>query len=266
MSGKSLSIDVWSDVVCPWCYIGKRRLEAALERFEERASTSVTWHAFELDPSAPRAYQDGSTLASRLARKYGKSPAATQGMIDQVTRVAAGDGLEFHFERERSGNTFDAHRLLAFARGQGLQGALKERLLRAYFTEGQAIGDRETLARLGVEVGLDEAETRAVLGGDRFSGEVRQDQAAARSMGATGVPFFVVGRRYAVGGAQAPEALLRVLQRAWSEGLAEVVAEGPSCDAEGCTLKLRRRAPGFDLARARRPTARVAGGLAQIST
>ena len=234
----TLPVDIWSDVVCPRCYVGKRRLEKALERFAHRDAVRITWHAFELDPSAPRSHEGQGSYAARLARKYGKTVAAAQAMIDQMVQTAAAEGLAFDFTIARPGNTFDAHRLLAMARARGLQNELKERLLRATFTEGQAIGERDVLARLAAEVGLDEGAARAVLESDAHGGEVREEEAQARKLGVTGVPFFVVGRRYAVGGAQAPEALLRVLERAWSEGLVEAIEEAPApaCGPDGCVV------------------------------
>jgi predicted DsbA family dithiol-disulfide isomerase len=228
-----LPIDVWSDVVCPWCYIGKRRLEAALARFPHRDAVLIRWHAFELDPRAPRSYPEDQPLAARLASKYGKSVHQAQAMIDQVTRTAAQDGLTFRFDLARQGNTLDAHRLLAMALGRGVQNELKERLLRASFTEGLPIADRATLARLAGEVGLDEQEARTLLDSDAYVQEVREDQAQARALRITGVPFFVVGQGYGVGGAQSPEVLLQVLEKAWGEGRTVALDEGASCGVEG---------------------------------
>lgn len=234
---KELRIDVWSDIACPWCYVGKRRLEAALARFAHRDAVEVVWRAFELDPSAKRVLDAGASYAERLARKYGTSVAKAEGMIRQMTEVAAADGLEFHFEKVRPGNTFDAHRVLHLAAERGVQDAVKERLLRAYMTEGEAIGEPEVLARLAGEAGLDPAEVRAALAGDAFAGEVRADEAEARAIGVTGVPFFAVGGRYGVSGAQPAEALLGVLQRAWAEAADEpeqAPAEGAACGPDGC--------------------------------
>ncbi len=210
---KPFRIDIWSDIACPWCYVGKRRLEAALARFERRDAVTVTWRSFELDPEAPRVQDASVSLAARLARKYGMSVAQAEGMIRSMTEVAAREGLTFRFERARPGNTFDAHRLLHFASERGLQGALKERLLRAYFTEGELVSDHATLARLAGEVGLDEAEARAALAADAFAREVRADEEEASAAGIRGVPFFVFGEKYAVSGAQPPEVLLEVLQK-----------------------------------------------------
>ncbi|WP_437726260.1 DsbA family oxidoreductase [Sorangium sp. So ce861] len=234
---KKLRVDVWSDIACPWCYVGKRRLEAALARFPYRDAVEVVWRAFELDPSAKRVLGAEVSYAERLARKYGASVAKAEAMIRQMTEVAAADGLAFHFEKVRPGNTFDAHRVLHLAAERGAQGAVKERLLRAYMTEGEAIGEPEVLARLAGEVGLDPAEVREALAGDAFAAEVRADEAEARAIGVTGVPFFAFGGRYGVSGAQPAEALLGVLQRAWDEAAGEpdpAFAEGAACGPDGC--------------------------------
>jgi predicted DsbA family dithiol-disulfide isomerase len=231
-----LRIDIWSDIACPWCYVGKRRLERALERFPHRADVEIVWRAFELDPGAPPIRDTSQSYAERLARKYGTRPAEAQGMIDRMVATAAVDGLDFRFDRIRPGNTFDAHRLLHLAHERGQQDAVKERLLRAYLTEGEPIGDREVLVRLAREAGLDEAEARAVLDGDRHASEVRQDEAVARELGITGVPFFVLGGRLGVSGAQPADVLLGALERAWSELGAppELFAEGAACGPDGC--------------------------------
>lgn len=229
---QELRIDVWSDIACPWCHVGKRRLEAALARFPERDRVTVVWHSFELDPSAPRA-SEAAPYAARLARKYGFSVADAEGMIARMTETAALDGLDFHFEKIRPGNTFDAHRLLHLAHARGLQDALKERLFRAYLGEGQAIGHHEVLARLAVEVGLDAAEVRATLASDAYAREVREDEQQARELGVRGVPFFVLAGRYAVSGAQPVDALLAALHTALASAQPEQLA-GEACGPAGC--------------------------------
>lgn len=231
---KSLKVEVWSDIACPWCYVGKRRLEAALAEFPHRDAVSVIWRAFELDPSAPAEQPEGTAYAERLAKKYGRSVAHAQGMIDSMTKVAAVDGLELRFDRVRAGNTFDAHRLLHLADLRGLQGAMKERLLRAYMTEGEAIGRHEVLTRLATEVGLDGAEVGAMLASDLYAADVRAEEANARDIGITGVPFFAVAERYGVSGAQPAEVLLEVLTKAWDELPEGASADGASCGPDGC--------------------------------
>src|SRR5580658_8061672 len=152
---KKLRVEVWSDIACPWCYVGKRRLDAAIARFPHAAAVDVVWRAFELDPSAPRVRDRNVSYAERLAKKYGTDVARANVMLQRMTDVAAGDGLNFHFERVQSGNTFDAHRVLHLAGDRGLQHVTKERLLRAYMTEGEPIGEPDVLTRLGGEAGLD---------------------------------------------------------------------------------------------------------------
>jgi len=232
---KKLRVDVWSDVVCPWCYIGKRRLEAALARFPHREAVELVWRAFELDPGAPRARSESPV--ERLSQKYGRTRAQAQAMMAQLARTAAGDGLELHLETARSGNTFDAHRVLHLAAERGAQDAVKERLLRGYMTEGEAIGEPEVLARLAAEAGLDADEVRAVLASDRYAGDVREEEEAARALGITGVPFFVLGGKIGVSGAQPSDVLLAALQKAWemaAEGADEDAQEGAACGPEGC--------------------------------
>lgn len=230
----SFPIHVFSDIACPWCYVGKRRLEAALERFEHRDAVTLTWRSFELDPSAPR-IAEGS-IATHLAKKYGVPLVQAQAMLQRTTDTAKADGIDMRFDVIKLGNTFDAHRLLHLASERNRQDALKERLFRAYFTEGETIGDTAVLQRLGVEAGLDADEVASVLQSDLYAQEVRADQQQARSMGIGGVPFFIIGR-YGVSGAQPVEVLLEVLRRAWAElpqTPATVIGEGSTCGPEGC--------------------------------
>jgi predicted DsbA family dithiol-disulfide isomerase len=212
-----MQVEIFSDVVCPWCALGKRRFEAALDRFEHADEIDVVWRAFELDANAP-AQREGDHI-DLLAKKYGMSREEAAAGIARLTATAAAEGLDFRFERARSGNTFDAHRLLHYAReaGPGLQDAFKERLFAAYFTEGAAIGDAETLVRLAAEVGLDARECADILAGDRFAAEVRADESEALELGVTGVPFFIVDGRFAIPGAQDADTILSVLQRAWTK-------------------------------------------------
>jgi len=229
----SLRIDVWSDIACPWCYIGKRRLERALSQFAD--AVEVDWHAFELDPSAPRELQSES-YAERLARKYGTSLTQAQAMIDRVIGIGLSEGLHFDYSIIRSGNTFDAHRLLAWACKCGLQGGLKERLLCAYFCEGAAVSDHDTLVRLAGEVGLDTEGARVLLAGDAYAAEVREDESQAKAMGINGVPFFVIAEKFGVSGAQPAEILLEALGKAQLT-LALVApsnSEGAICGPDGC--------------------------------
>jgi predicted DsbA family dithiol-disulfide isomerase len=215
MGRMPLTVEIWSDIVCPWCYIGKRRFEAALAQFAHGDEVEVRFRSFELDPGAP-VMPEGSG-AERLAAKYGIPVAEAEAMQARVTETAAADGLEYQLDRARGGNTFDAHRLLHLAAAQGVQADAKERLMRAYFTEGEPISDPETLVRLAAEAGVDADAAREVLAGDRYAAEVRDDEQLAAQLGIRGVPFFVLDRRYGVSGAQPPAALLQALEQAWDE-------------------------------------------------
>lgn len=206
-------VEIWSDLVCPWCYIGKRRFEAALGRFEHADEVDVVWRAYELDPHAPA---DGSSidLVQHLARKYGVGLEQATAMLDRVTEAAAGEGLEYRMDVARRGSSFDGHRLLHAAGLQGKQDEMGERLFRAYFTEGVQLADRDELRRLAAEVGVD----AAVLDDDTTHADaVRADEREAVELGVRGVPFFAFDRRYGVSGAQDPESMLTVLRRAWAE-------------------------------------------------
>ena len=206
-------IEIWSDVVCPWCYVGKRNLEAALAEFDHADQVDVEWRSYELDLTTPKRVE--LSMDEVLARKYGMSTEQAVAANRQMTELAAKVGLEYHLDQVQIGNTFDAHRLIHLAAGSGKAGELKERLLRAYFTEGQAIGDPAVLAGLAAEVGLDPVRVSAVLDGDEFAAEVRADEARAMELGSTGVPFFVFDERLGIPGAQPPDVLLRLLNRAW---------------------------------------------------
>ncbi|MEZ6016781.1 MAG: DsbA family oxidoreductase [Planctomycetota bacterium] len=229
-----LTVDIWSDIACPWCYVGKRRFEAALARFPERGSVDVHWRSFELDTAAPRVLEPAVPYAERLARKYRRTLPEAEGMLRDMTQTAAAEGLELRFDRVRPGNTFDAHRLLHLAAAKGLGDALKERFLRAYMTEGEPIGDVTTLARLAQQVGLDASEVGEVLAGERYAADVRADEDAARALGIQGVPHFRIGARHGLSGAQHPDMLLRALTAAWVE-LPKSQASAPEASAAGAT-------------------------------
>jgi predicted DsbA family dithiol-disulfide isomerase len=236
-----MRVDIWSDVVCPWCYIGKRRFEQALSRFPAAAQVDVHWHSFELDPTneGPLPYGEDERYVDRLSAKYGTGREQAQQMLDGMTQTAAGEGLAFDFSIARPSGTFDAHRLLHLAAERGVQDAVKERLMRGYFSEGEAVGDRATLVRLAAEAGLDPDEVATVLEDQRFAGAVRADEAEAATIGVQGVPFFVVDRRYGVSGAQPVDVLVQVLERAWSERspLISVDSGGAgACGPDGCAI------------------------------
>jgi predicted DsbA family dithiol-disulfide isomerase len=224
-------VEIWSDIACPWCYVGKRRFEAALAAFEHREDVRVTWRSFELDPGAPP--ERGGERAGHLAAKYGMSREQAVAMQDQLAAVAAGDGLDMRFDLVRDGSTFDAHRLVHLAEAHGRQDAMKERLMRAHFTEGELVSDHDVLVRLADEVGVPGA--REMLAGDGFADTVRDDERTAAALEIHAVPFFVVDRAMGVSGAQSPELLGKVLRRGWeARPSLAVVAGGEACGPDGC--------------------------------
>jgi len=210
-----MKVEIWSDIACPWCYVGKRRFERALASFSHRDEVEIVWRSFELDPNAPRT-QPGP-VAEMLARKYRIPVAQAEAMNARLAGEARKEGLDFHFDRVQLGNTFDAHRLIHFAAVAGKREAMVERLMRAYFTDGLAVGDVEVLVRLATEVGLDENAARLALESDAFAADVRADEQRAREFGVSGVPFFAIDERYGVSGAQPPEHILDALRQAWTE-------------------------------------------------
>ncbi len=224
-----MKVEIWSDVACPWCYVGKRRFEAALEGFEHRDEVEVTWRSFELDPSAPR--ERDVDLATYLAQKFGTSREEALAMQQRVVDIGAAEGIGFRQDIARSGNTFDAHRLLHLAAEHGRQGELKERLMSAYHVEGEPIGDPATLERLAIEAGLPAREVRELLAGERFGDEVREDERTAASFGIGGVPFFVVDRALGASGAQSRETFAALLERGWENRPA--VTDGAQAGARG---------------------------------
>jgi predicted DsbA family dithiol-disulfide isomerase len=208
-------VEIWSDIACPWCFIGKRRFEAALERFDHRDETEVAWRSFELDPGASP--EPEGDLAEALARKYGSTVEQVHQRWERMAAMAAEDGLDMRFHDVRRGNTFDAHRLTHLAAAHGLADPIVERLFRAHHTEGELLSDHATLERLGVEVGLPEPEIAELLATDRFAAEVREDERTAASLGISAVPFFVIDRAMGASGAHPPEVLLQLLERGWEE-------------------------------------------------
>jgi predicted DsbA family dithiol-disulfide isomerase len=236
-----MKVEIFSDVVCPWCAVGKRRFESALTRFEHADEIDVVWRAYELDPRAP--IRREGDYAERLAQKYGMTREQAVAANERLTATAADEGLEFHFELAQPGNTFDAHRLLHYAleAGPGFQDALKERLFTAYFTEGAPIGEPETLVRLATEVGLDGKECADILAGDRYADDVRSDERQAFELGVTGVPFFVVDGKFGIPGAQDADTILTVLRQAWTKAHPLEMAvpsgtEGLVCEGDSCAV------------------------------
>ena len=242
-----MRIEIWSDVVCPWCYIGKRRFEEALADFPGRDEVEVVYRSFELDPRAPE--QGTESVVEALGRKYGGGPAAGRRMVDQVTGTAAEVGLAFDFAAAPHSRTVDAHRLLHLALAQGgpaLQGRLKEAFLAAYFSEARSMGDHAVLRQVARDAGLDAARVDAVLASEEFLEEVSDDVEQARAYGISGVPFYVLDAKLGISGAQPVEAFAEALDQAWtasrpplrlvgsvpSTDLAD--AETAACGPDGC--------------------------------
>jgi predicted DsbA family dithiol-disulfide isomerase len=230
-----MHVEIWSDIACPWCYVGKKRFEAALAAFEHADDVTVTWRSFELDPGAP-AERDVSH-AELIAAKYGRTLEEVAAMDAQLTAVAAAEGIDMRLAKSRSGNTFDGHRIVHLAAAHGLQHEMEERLFRAYFTEGALISDHDALIALAAEVGVPEAEARAVLLTERYAEEVRDDERAAQSAGISAVPCFVIDRRFGASGAQPPEELLRFLRHGWAQrepAPVTTMGDGDACGPDGC--------------------------------
>jgi predicted DsbA family dithiol-disulfide isomerase len=234
-------IEIWSDVVCPWCYIGKRRLETALDRSGHRDDVEVVYRSFQLDPASPRVPQE--SVVEHLGAKYGGGAEAGRRMVEQVEAVAAEEGLLFRLGEAKRVNTVDAHRLLHLALavgGPALQSSLKEELLAAYFLQAENVADHDLLRRTAEKVGLDAARVDEVLASDEYADAVEADIREAASLGATGVPFFVIDRKYGVSGAQPADAFVQVLERAWSESHPQLEHVGHDagevCGPDGCPV------------------------------
>ncbi len=251
-----MRIDIWSDVVCPWCFIGKRRLETALASFEHADDVEVVWHSFQLDPGAPDVPVE--TVAEALGRKYGGGPDAGKDMIDRVEAVAAEEGMVWRHHDSLRVGTMDAHRLLHLAHHEGgsaLQGTLKEALLSAYFVEARNVADHAVLREVAVGAGVDATAVDRVLGSDELADEVWADIEQAQRFGATGVPFFVIDEKYGVSGAQPADTFTQVLERAWSERTpaVQMVAgtageSGEACGPDGCAVPQQWRVGRSDSA------------------
>ncbi len=235
-----MRIEIWSDVVCPWCYVGKRRLETALAGFEHADEVEVVYRSFELDPSAP---QHGHELSTGvIARKYGRSEDEMRQMQQQLIDLAAVEGLDFKLFETVHTRTVDSHRLLHLALATGgpaQQRALKEELLAAYFLRAEDVGDHDVLRQVATGAGLDPGRVDAVLASDEYADAVAADIAQARAYGATGVPFFVVDQKYGVSGAQPAETFAQVLDQAWTEShpvLQMAGGDAEACGPDGCAI------------------------------
>ena len=225
----NVRIDVWSDILCPFCHLGRRHLELALEQFEHRDEVGVVWHSFQLDRTADPV--DDAPVIDRVAAKYGVPREQMVAQHEQMARDAASVGLDFQWEKLRGGNSYDAHRLIHFARTLGLEEPLTQRLMTAWYSEGAAIGDQDTLVRLAVEAGLEADAVRALLASDDHGIDVRTDLALASQIGITSVPTFVLDQKYGVTGAQPVEVLLNSIRQVWD---LQGTEPEPVADAGGC--------------------------------
>ena len=210
-----MQVEIWSDVVCPWCYLGKRRFEKALEQLPFRDEVEVVHRSFQLDPTAP--HDHTVETAAHLASKYGLTKDRAAQMQREMEGRAAQDGLEYHLDGQRSGNTFTAHRLLHLAKTENKQGELIEAMYRAYFTDGRSLFTVDELATIANEVGLDPDDVETVLNDDKFTADVEADIEQARAYGITGVPFYVLNSKFAVSGAQSVDVFREALERAYQE-------------------------------------------------
>lgn len=233
-----LKVQIWSDIMCPFCYIGKRRIEEALNQFEHKKSVKIEWKSFELDAGFIPSTDDN--LAEHLAEKYRKDTDWAQNMLDNMTQNAKTAGLDFNFEKAVLANSHNAHRLLHLAKKHNLANELEELLFKAYLTDGKDLNNLDTLSELGIEIGLEAEAIAQVLHSNAYSQEVKQDIQQANAIGVQGVPFFVFDNKYAISGAQPATAFLQTLEKVWQEGQFDSKVtvlndtNENSCDINGC--------------------------------
>jgi len=239
LEAPKMKVEVWSDIMCPFCYIGKRHYESALGQFEDSDQLEIEWHSFQLDPTIPKSLPVKENVYQYLANRKGISYEQSAQMHERVIQMAKKAGLEYHFEQAIVANSFDAHRMIQLAKTKGLGDEAEERLFRAYFTEGKDFGDHETLIKIGKEIGLHEDEIKSALVSDEYAEKVERDIQEATEIGVNGVPFFVFDHKYAVSGAQPPEYFLQALKQSFGEWRKEnpevdlAVGEGAVCAPDG---------------------------------
>jgi protein disulfide-isomerase len=239
MTAPKMKVEVWSDIMCPFCYIGKRNYETALAQFAGNKDIEIQWRSFQLDPTIPEQKGEKQNVYEYLAERKGMSYEHSVKMHENVVEIAKRAGLTYNFDKAIVANSFNAHKMIQLAKTKNLGDEAEERLFYAYFTEGKDFGDTDTLVQLGTEIGLDEADIRAAISSEEYAQKVRTDIDEARSLGVNGVPFFVFNRRYAVSGAQAPEAFLQTLDKSFGEWRADNpaspfdVTEGAVCRPDG---------------------------------
>ena len=236
-----MKVEIFSDIACPWSYIGKTRFEDALSRYEHAQAVEVVWRSFQLDPSAPT--EDPGTTVAHLAHKYGVSEDRALAMMENATRAAAEDGLEFHLDRALSANTFDAHRVAHLAVAKGLGREVMERLMRAYQSDGANVANHDTLVALAAQAGLDETDVKEALASGAFADAVEADFARARAYGVNGVPFFVFDETHGASGAQPAEFFLSALRQLGPQHAPLQSLRGADqsveCGPEGCEAPAR---------------------------
>lgn len=206
-----MTVDIWSDVACPFCYIGKRHFEQAVSQAGLKDQINVEWRSFQLDPNAPE--KDDRTIYQILAAKYDQTEERAKDMSMNVVMMGANAGLDFNMDQLQPANTFDAHRLIHFAKSEGKQDEMKEVLLRAYFVEGKHVGDSETLIALAEDAGLDKGKAFIVLDSDQYADDVQEDIQAAQTIGIQGVPFFLINKKYGISGAQPVASFIKVFEQ-----------------------------------------------------
>lgn len=232
-----MKVEIWSDVMCPFCYIGKRNFETALAEFDDKEHIEVIWKSYQLDPTIPEVANE--SYKDYLVKHKGMGADKVEEMLDNVTQSAKQVGLDYRFDQSQMVNSQKAHQLIQFAKTKSLGDEAEERLFRAFFTEGKSIADVETLTQLGKEIGLDENDLQAAFKDAQYAKAVQADIQEARQIGVQGVPFFVIDRKYAVSGAQPPQAFLETLEKSFTEWRKlnpetpfEVI-QGQSCSPDG---------------------------------
>lgn len=232
-----MKVEIWSDILCPFCYIGKRNFENALNQFDDKDNIEIIWKSYQLNPTMPD--MPTETYLDYLVKHKGMSIEQVKGMLENVKQTAKQAGLDYNFEKAVMVNSLSAHKLIQFAKNKGLGDQAEEALFHAFFTAGKNIADYKTLTQLGLEIGLSKNQVENALNEKKYEALVEQDIFEAKQLGVQGVPFFVLNRKYAVSGAQPPEAFLKSLQKAYSEWRAENtstkldISEGNSCTPDG---------------------------------
>lgn len=231
-----MKIEIWSDYACPYCYIGKRGLEKALDNFSNRKDIEISFKSFELDPSA--SYETTTNTRERISAKYRMSSEKAQQMIDSITKYAKSVGLNFNYDTVHSTNTFDAHRIAKYAETKGKGIEISEKLLHAYFTENKQMSDHKVLTDIAIEFGLDKLEVEDILKGKKFAEDVRNDEYEASKLGINAVPFFLINEKYSISGAQPSKVFEKTIEKALQEekALENDNLGGMVCNSDGCSI------------------------------